>query len=96
MRHLLMLPLILATACAAKAPPGDQSEPTLGGCDAAKAQFAVGKIADAALIAKVKAAAGGQAVRRIKPGQMVTMDYSDGRLNLTLDGSGKVTKVTCG
>jgi Peptidase inhibitor I78 family len=38
----------------------------------------------------------GVILRVIKPGQPVTMDYSDARVNFLLDAKGKITKVTCG
>ncbi|MGV8985448.1 MAG: I78 family peptidase inhibitor [Cypionkella sp.] len=36
------------------------------------------------------------AVRVIRPGMMVTMDYSATRLNVHVDGAGKILKLTCG
>lgn len=35
-------------------------------------------------------------VRVIEPGSAVTMDYISSRLNIELDGSGKITRLTCG
>ena len=100
MRRLGFLPAILLAACAAKQPPapptGDTSEPTLGSCDATKAQFAIGQKATPELIEKVKRAAGASVVRRIRPGQMVTMDYSGQRLNLKLDDADVVKEIRCG
>ncbi len=34
--------------------------------------------------------------REINPGQLVTMEYQPGRLNIFLDPKGWITKVTCG
>ncbi|VDC17153.1 Peptidase inhibitor I78 family protein [Rhodobacteraceae bacterium THAF1] len=34
--------------------------------------------------------------RVIRPGQMVTMDYLAGRLNLVVDGAGNLTRAYCG
>ena len=31
-----------------------------------------------------------------KPGQMVTMEYLEGRINLQVDDAGVITAVTCG
>jgi hypothetical protein len=39
--------------------------------------------------------AGGN-VRVIRPGTAVTMDYSAGRLNVHVNGSGKILGLTCG
>ena len=38
----------------------------------------------------------GVILRVIKPGQPVTMDYSDARVNFLLDAKGKIKQVTCG
>lgn len=35
-------------------------------------------------------------VRVIEPGMAVTMDYISTRLNIELDASGKITRLTCG
>ena len=35
-------------------------------------------------------------VRVIEPGMAVTMDYNAARLNVELDGAGKITRLTCG
>jgi hypothetical protein len=38
----------------------------------------------------------GLAVRVIRPGQAVTMDFSANRVNFLLDGQGLITQITCG
>ena len=38
----------------------------------------------------------GVVLRIAKPGQPMTMDYNDARVNFFLDASGKINKVTCG
>ena len=40
--------------------------------------------------------AGADRVRTLKPGQVVTMEYLAGRLNLYLDASGKIERIGCG
>lgn len=35
-------------------------------------------------------------VRVIKPGMAVTMDFSPGRLNILLDETGRISRITCG
>ena len=35
-------------------------------------------------------------VRVIKPGMAVTMDYSPARLNVVLDETGKISRISCG
>ncbi|GGA81685.1 hypothetical protein GCM10011521_20020 [Arenimonas soli] len=65
-------------------------------CDAKAGQWAVGNVADEALVARVKADTGSDRVRVIKPGMMVTMDYREDRVNLDVDDDGKVLTVRCG
>ena len=36
------------------------------------------------------------ALRVIHPGDMVTMDYSTSRLNVTVDDGGRIKQLTCG
>ena len=65
-------------------------------CDAAKAEFAVGQAYSDSLAEQARAAAGAKIVRRLVPGQMVTLEFSGERLNLDTDASGKVAAVRCG
>ena len=64
-------------------------------CQAAKGQWAIGQIADEALVAKVQADTTSERVRVIKPGMMVTMDYREDRVNLDVDADNRVTAVRC-
>jgi hypothetical protein len=56
----------------------------------------VRKAADAATIEAARKAAGAERVRTLKPGQMVTMEYLEGRLNLYLDANGTIQRIGCG
>jgi hypothetical protein len=40
--------------------------------------------------------AGADSARTLKPGQMVTMEYLAGRLNLYLDANDKIERIACG
>lgn len=65
-------------------------------CDAAAAQFAIGKEPTRELVETARRQAGADLVRVIRQDQMVTKEYRVGRLNLLLDESGKVRQVQCG
>ena len=65
-------------------------------CDASKAQFAVRQSYSVTLAEQARVAAGAKIVRRLVPGQMVTMEFSPQRLNLDTDAAGKVTAARCG
>lgn len=80
---------------AATPPPADAEEMTMT-CDAEKGQWAVGKLADEALVAKVKADTGSDRFRVIPPGTAVTMDYREDRVNIETDADNHVVAVRCG
>ncbi|MEO8388664.1 I78 family peptidase inhibitor [Polaromonas sp.] len=70
--------------------------PSSGRCNAAPAQFTLGRNANAALEDEARTRAGAKTVRVLKPGQIVTMEFNAERLSLTVDDAGRVTRVSCG
>ena len=72
------------------------SETPTAACDAAKAQSAVGQSYSDAIATEAKTAAGATIVRRLMPGQAVTMEFNGQRLNLETDASGRIVAVRCG
>jgi len=82
-----------STASAQLVPQPPQQQKT---CDAAAAQFAVGQAWNTPLGESARQRAGADSVRALRPNQMVTMEFSDSRLNLELDGADRVTRVRCG
>jgi hypothetical protein len=72
------------------------NEETAMTCEAKPGLWAVGKIADEALITKVKADTGSDRSRVIRPGMAVTMDYREDRVNLEVDAENRVLTVRCG
>ncbi|CAN7589108.1 I78 family peptidase inhibitor [Phenylobacterium sp. LjRoot219] len=99
-RHASALSALwLLAACATPAaepttPPADGA--MSGACRAAAAEFAVGRAYTEELGASLQQAAQAKTLRVIRPGDAVTMDYRDDRLNVELDAGGKVSKVRCG
>lgn len=88
---LVLLPVALTLAACATPPP-----PPTGQCDAEPAQGHVGHQATAEMIEVARRDASADRVRTIKPGQMVTMEYLEGRLNLYLDANGRIERIACG
>jgi hypothetical protein len=88
------MPVAATAATPPDTTPPATEEPAMT-CQADKGQWAVGQIADEALVAKVKADTTSESVRVIKPGMMVTMDYRDDRVNLDVDADNRVTAVRC-
>lgn len=80
-------------ACAPVAPlPG---VPT-GECSAKGLGDLVGRYATPSLTNRAKRRAGASVVRVLRPGQIVTMEYLNGRLNVNVDEKNRVKSFTCG
>jgi len=65
-------------------------------CRAERVQAFVGHAWSAALAEQARVDSASASVRVIRPGTAVTKDYRADRLNLHLDGSGIVTRISCG
>lgn len=77
-------------------PTGGPNPPMLLQCNTDAAQGAVGKVATAAVVEQARKDAGAQTARVLKPGQMVTMEYIEGRLNIHVDERNVIVRVACG
>jgi hypothetical protein len=87
------LTMFAVAACAPAAPlPG---VPT-GECSASGLDNLVGAPATPSLVNRAKRRAGASVVRVLKPGQIVTMEYLNGRLNVNVDEKNRVKSFTCG
>lgn len=95
MRHIaltLALTALTLTACASPNQPMSDPNPSLAmscNADAAK-PGAIGKLANADVVERARMA------RVLKPGQMVTMEYAEGRLNIDVDARNVITNLRCG
>ena len=90
MRMTLMIGVISLAACATIP---DQN---LGACQAEGLGDLVGKPATAQLGAEAMRRSGATRLRWIQPGDAVTMDYSESRLNIHLDAGNRVERLACG
>ena len=93
MRIPMAAAALLAAACAT-APPAEAG--ASGKCDASRAQKLIGRARSAKLDAEARRLSGATALRWIKAGAMVTMDYRENRINLRLDTKNRIVKVSCG
>lgn len=75
--------------------PHPMPAPRSCNADAAKAA-AIGQTADAATVERVRVQAGGHTVRVLKPGQAITKEYLDGRVNVHVDANNVIVEVGCG
>ncbi|HSD15725.1 MAG TPA: I78 family peptidase inhibitor [Thermomonas sp.] len=95
LRLLFMFIALLGLAgCASTPQPG----PVAGGgtCNAEPAQPWVGKPASDANVQAAFKASGAKTMRSLKPGQAVTMDYREDRVNIAQDASGTIERISCG
>ena len=83
------------TAVSADEPPVP-AQGSGGTCNAAPAQGLIGRQSTPELGAEAQRLTGAARMRWIRPGQMVTMDYREDRLNIDLDEQGRITGLRCG
>lgn len=72
------------------------SDDSLVRCNPDAARSAIGKQATAEVVEQARVAAGADVARTLAPGQMVTMEFHNSRLNLSVDGGNVVVDVSCG
>ncbi len=94
----LALGAMTLSACTTAAPPmSDPTPPQSASCNAEAAKpAAIGKVATAEAVERARNDAGARMARVIKPGQMVTMEFIEGRLNIDVDARNVITHVRCG
>ena len=79
---------------AAPAPPPPEDETMK--CDDTGTSWAIGQLADEAMVQRIRTETHSDRVRVIKPGMAVTMDYREDRVNLDVDADNRIVKVRCG
>ncbi|HEV2818862.1 MAG TPA: I78 family peptidase inhibitor [Allosphingosinicella sp.] len=85
----MRLVLLALAGCATTTTPDDQ-------CSADRLSNLVGRPATPELGAEAQRRSGAARLRWIRPGDMVTMDFSPRRLNIHLDAQGRVDHFACG
>jgi hypothetical protein len=79
------------------APPvSDPMPPAHALCHADAAASLVGQPATEQNVELARQRAGAQVARVLKPGQVVTLEYLEGRLNVHVDAVNVITRLTCG
>ena len=97
------IPLLAALAgCAGMGPGGTgHSSPAtppqpLQRCDAAAAQWAVGKTNTVQHVEEARRRSGALMARVLRPNQPTTLEFNAERLNLQVDATGRFTAASCG
>ncbi len=97
--------VLLTMACAPVAPPqppetAEEQVPAAADplliCKVEAARSLVGKARSETLGAQAMRLTGARLIRWIRPGDAVSMDYRTDRLNIHLDGQGRVARIDCG
>ena len=97
-RFLPLAGLLAISACTTPPalPPPVSGAPVSGQCNADAARGHIGKVATTATVEAARKDAGANTARTLKPGQMVTMEYREGRLNVDVDARNVITGIRCG
>lgn len=93
----LALTALLSACTTTAAPPmSDPHPPAQASCNNEPAQVMVGESATQANVERARQLAGARIARVLKPGQMVTMEFIEGRLNINVDEKNVITHLRCG
>lgn len=97
--RILIAGALLMAGCT-NVPPGDEGVPTRSDpaytCNAEGLDDLVGRPASQELGGEALRRSGSKTLRWIRPGDMVTMDYREDRLNIHLDEANRVERFRCG
>lgn len=93
---LALTALLPACTTTAAPPMSDPQPPAQATCNHEPAQSLVGEMATPANVERARQLAGARIARVLKPGQMVTMEYLEGRLNINVDEKNVITQLRCG
>lgn len=93
----IILPTVLVACSTTAAPPmSDPQPPMQARCNHEPAQSLLGQPATPANVERARQLAGARIARVLKPGQMVTMEFIEGRLNIHVDAQNIITSLRCG
>lgn len=94
------LALLVAGCVSAEEPGGPEIPPPLppasAFCDAEAASGVIGELARVDVVDRAKTLSGAETVRVIGPGQPVTQDYRQDRLNIETDAQNRIVNLRCG
>lgn len=94
---LAVVATVTALSLGACAPmPTQPPPPAMGQCDAEQARWAIGQAATSEVVERIRIETHSQVARVIRPGEVVTMEYSAARVNIHVNERNAITGITCG
>lgn len=86
------------SACAAVPPAntGGPLPPSAMQCDASGASWAIGQAPSSEVVERVRVDTHSRVARVLRPGQVVTMEFSADRVNIRVNEREAIIGVTCG
>jgi len=93
---LASLSLLALLAGCSSQPQEPQNAAINGDCNVEQIQGVLGKIANTKLIQQVQQQANAKNLRVLAPGDAATMDYNPQRLNIDIDESEVIIRLSCG
>jgi len=89
--------VLLLSACVTTAPPmGGPMPPMEDRCNAELAKAAIGKQAAAQVVEQARIDARAEIARVLRPGEVVTMEFRAGRLNVDVNERNAIVGLRCG
>lgn len=76
--------------------PMDAPSTTRQMCDSQRVQNMLGQTFSDSVAQSARNGSGSKSVRVLKPGQVMTMEYDEARLNIILNGNGAIEALRCG
>jgi hypothetical protein len=95
----LVVLMLSVGACATMGPPPEPATLPAGGpgmCNAEAVRWVIGREPTADVVERARVESRSTTVRVIRPGEVVTMDYREDRLNLDVNAAGAVVSARCG
>lgn len=97
LRHPLAGLALLALLAGCSSQPASQSTAEISGdCNVDNLSGVLGQIASAERIEQTQQQANAKFLRVLAPGDAATLDYNPQRLNIHIDESETITRLTCG